>query len=36
MPKKEQMEKQEVENELGKLLEATLRWEDELNQIPIY
>lgn len=37
MPEKEHiMEKKAVEQELSLLLEATLKWEDELNQIPVY
>jgi len=34
MSKERQMEKQAVEKELSQLLELTLQWEDELNQIP--
>lgn len=33
---KEKMEKKQVEQELGQLLELTLGWEDELNSMPAY
>ncbi len=31
--KMEEMEKREVEKELGKLLSQTIAWEDELNAL---
>lgn len=34
--RKEKMEKKEVEQELGQLLELTLGWEDELNAMTAY
>jgi len=39
MPQKfeeRKMEQKTVEQELSQLIEATLRWEDELNSIPVY
>jgi hypothetical protein len=33
LEKERKMEQKAVEQELGRLLEATLRWEDELNSI---
>jgi len=36
LEKKHKMEQKEVEQELSQLLELTLKWEDELNSMPVY